>query len=99
VKVLTSEQLIRVGQGLQEVPLGKLNQVRIMRRQGTYGPLLEFNPPIPPTSEQSKWLCGDRPPKELGLDLAEWIWKRQCSLKEVDLFNYTTKRGYKVGLQ
>jgi hypothetical protein len=45
------------------------------------------------------WLCGDRPLKELGLDLAEWIWKRQGSLKEVDLFNYTTKRGYKAGFQ
>jgi len=70
-----------------------------MRRQGTYGPLLEFNPPIPPTSEQSMWLCGERPLKELGLDLVKWIWKRQRSLKEVHLFNYTTKRGYKVGLQ
>jgi hypothetical protein len=33
------------------------------------------------------------------LDLAEWIWKRQGSLKEVGLFNYTAKKGYKVGLQ
>jgi hypothetical protein len=30
------------------------------------------------------WLCGDRPLKELGLDLVEWIKKRQGSLKEVD---------------
>jgi hypothetical protein len=45
------------------------------------------------------WLCGDSPLKELGLDLAEWIRKRQGSLKEVDLFDYTEKRGYKVGLQ
>jgi len=44
-------------------------------------------------------LCGERPLKELGLDLVEWIWKRQRSLKEVHLFNYTTKKGYKVGLQ
>jgi hypothetical protein len=45
------------------------------------------------------WLCGDRPLKELGLDLAKWIRKRQGSLREVDLFDYTAKRGYKVRLQ
>jgi hypothetical protein len=33
------------------------------------------------------------------LDLAEWILKRQGSLKEMDLFNYTAKKGYKVGFE
>jgi hypothetical protein len=37
--------------------------------------------------------------RELKFDPVEWRWKKQRFMKAIEFFNYSTKRGYKVGMQ
>lgn len=59
------------------MPIGKLNQSKTITKQGLIRPIVDYNLPIMPTSEQTIWICERKLIRDLDFDIVEWRWKKQ----------------------
>jgi hypothetical protein len=73
------------------IDLKSMGQIRVFRTQGYKEPIIDYNPPIPPTNEQIVLCFGNTIVANLCFDPFEWMWKKVRKLNPLNIFEYKTK--------
>lgn len=71
---------------------------RVATRSGFKDRITNFNPKENPPDGAAAWVVGRKGISDLVWDLKEWRWEKTGGLPEVNFCEYTSKRGYRIGL-
>lgn len=93
-----SDLIYKIGEEPEEISATALVWARVATKIGPRAKVSNFNPKENPPDGSTVWAVGERGVSDLDWDPKDWSWSRVDRMPEVNFCEYTTKRGYQIGL-